>query len=83
MGITLISFDFRLLRSREHFSSTIENVLIVRVKILKSSRRVPFFIYGMMIMTMIMVEVIVLTCIRKIKPNNITSTKIYVVGRYF
>ena len=74
MGITLLSFDFRLLRSREHFSSTIENVLIVRVKILKSSRRVPFFIYGMMIMTMIMVEVIVLTCIRKIKPNDITST---------
>ena len=83
MGITLISFDFRLLRSREHFSSTIENVLIVRVKLLKWSRRVPFFIYGMIIMTMIMVEVIVLTWIRKIKPNNITSTKIYVVGRYF
>ena len=42
MGITLRFSDIRLLQSREHFSATIENVRIVRGKLLDWSRRMPF-----------------------------------------
>ena len=41
MGITLRFSDIRLLQSREHFSAIIENVRIVRGKLLDWSRRMP------------------------------------------